>query len=72
LRSEHENGQDEGRDTQYRGAFTKDERVASKKLGEIFGTAWPEKDAGKVISFPNLSQMQKWPAESSQQAVAIQ
>ena len=55
----------------YTHTFTQDEHVAAEKIGELFGTGWPEKEEGKLISFPNLSQMQNWPAESSQQAVAI-
>jgi integrase len=54
----------------YTHTFTQDERVAAEKLGELFGTGWPEKEAGKVISFPNLSQMQERPAGSSRQAIA--
>lgn len=38
----------------YTHTFTADERNASEKLGELFGTGWPEIDARKVISFPNL------------------
>jgi hypothetical protein len=29
------------------------------KLGQLFGTGWPEIDKGKVISFPNLSQKEE-------------
>jgi len=32
--------------------FTQDERVAAEKLGELFGTGWPEKETGKLIFFP--------------------
>ena len=39
----------------YTHTFTVDERNAAEKLGELFGAGWPEIDAGKVISFPNLS-----------------
>jgi hypothetical protein len=28
-------------------------------LGELFGSGWPEKDEGKVNSFPSLSQMKE-------------
>ena len=49
--------------------FAKDERAAAEKLGELFGAGWLEKEHGKVIPFPNLSQKQEWPAESNQQAV---
>ncbi|MGC2246812.1 MAG: site-specific integrase [Terriglobales bacterium] len=62
------NGVTEG----YTHTFTQDERAAAEKLGELFGTGWPEKQVGKLISFPNLSQKQNQPAESSQQAVANQ
>ena len=41
----------------YTHTFTDDERNAAEKLGELFGTGWPEIDAGKVISFPNLSNL---------------
>jgi hypothetical protein len=40
----------------YTHTFTDDERNVAEKLGELFGAGWPEIDAGKVISFPNLSQ----------------
>jgi hypothetical protein len=40
----------------YTHTFTEDERKAAEKLGELFGTGWPE---GKVISFPNLSQKEE-------------
>ena len=40
----------------YTHTFTQDERAAAEKLGELFGTCWPEMDKGKLISFPNLSQ----------------
>ena len=36
----------------YTHTFTQDERVAAEKLGELFGTGWPEKENGKLISFP--------------------
>jgi hypothetical protein len=36
----------------YRHTFTQDERAAADKLGEFFGTGWPEIDKGKVFSFP--------------------
>ncbi len=39
--------------------FTQNERVAAEKLGEFFGTGWPEIDKGKVISFPSLPQKKK-------------
>ena len=42
----------------YTHTFTPDERAA-EKLGELFGTDWPETDKGKVISFPNLYQKEK-------------
>ena len=53
----------------YTHVFAKDERAAAEKLGELFGTGWPEKEQGKVIPFPNLSQRQEWLAGSSQQAI---
>jgi len=54
----------------YAHTFTQDERAAADKLGELFGTGWPEKRTGKLISFPNLSQKKQEPAEVSQQAFA--
>ena len=54
----------------YTHTFMQDERVAAEKLGELFGAGWPEKKTGIVISFPNLSQTQEWPAEAVQQAIA--
>ena len=60
------NGVTEG----YTHTFTQDERVAAEKLGELFGTGWPEKDKGNLISFPNLSQMRERLAEENQQAIA--
>lgn len=56
----------------YTHTFTQDERVAAEKIGELLGTGWPEKEKGKLISFPNLSQMQNGLAGVSQQAYAIQ
>jgi integrase len=56
----------------YTHVFAKDERAVAEKLGELFGTGWPEKEQGKVIPFPNLSQTQERPASSRQQAVTIQ
>ena len=53
----------------YTHTFTDDERNAAEKLGELFGTGWPEIDAGKVISFPNLSQKEEGPVGSIQQAL---
>ena len=43
----------------YTHTFTQDERDAAEKLGEFFGTGWPETGQGKVISFPNLSQKEE-------------
>jgi integrase len=40
----------------YMHTFTRDEREAAAKLGELFGTGWPEKGEAKVISFPSLPQ----------------
>lgn len=53
----------------YTHTFSTDERVAADKLGEFFGTNWPEKGKGKVISFPNLSQENEMLAAPRQQAV---
>ncbi|MGC1648825.1 MAG: tyrosine-type recombinase/integrase [Candidatus Sulfotelmatobacter sp.] len=60
------NGVTEG----YTHTFTQDERAAAEKLGELFGTGWPEKKMGKLIPFPNLSQTQQEPAEVNPQAFA--
>jgi integrase len=43
----------------YTHTFTKDERDAAEKLGEFFGTGWPEVGEKKLISFPNLSQKEE-------------
>jgi len=56
----------------YTHTFTADERNAAEKLGELFGTGWPEIDAGKVISFPNLSQKEDGLAGGVQQALVNQ
>jgi len=56
----------------YTHTFTDDERNAAEKLGELFGTGWPEIDAGKVISFPNLSQKEEGLAGGVQQALVNQ
>jgi integrase len=64
----------------YTHTFTQDERAAAEKLGEFFGTGWPEKEpvkprrkqSKKGESFPNLSQTQQWPAGADQQAIPIQ
>jgi integrase len=56
----------------YTHTFTQDERDAAEKLGEFFGTGWPEIDKGKLISFPNLSQTKQGPVGSTQQALANQ
>ena len=53
----------------YTHTFTDDERNAAEKLGELFGTGWPEIDKGKVISFPNLSQKEEGLAGGTQQAL---
>jgi len=53
----------------YTHTFTQDERVAAETLGELFGTGWPEKEKGKLISFPNLSQREEEPAGPNQQAL---
>ena len=56
----------------YTRTFTQDERDAAEKLGEFFGTGWPEIDKGKLISFPSLSQTKEGPVGSTQQALANQ
>jgi hypothetical protein len=56
----------------YTHTFGQDERDAAEKLGELFGTGWPEKTRGITTSFPDLSQIQERPAESNQQAFMIQ
>lgn len=56
----------------YTHTFSKDERAAAEKLGELFGTDWPEKEPTNVISFPNLSQMQEQLAGPCLQAIANQ
>ena len=43
----------------YTHTFTKDERDTAEKLGEFFGTGWPEVGEKKLISFPNLSQKEE-------------
>jgi integrase len=53
----------------YTHTFTRDEREAAEKLGEMFGTNWPEIGQKKVISFPNLSQEQKDIPQCIQEAV---
>jgi integrase len=53
----------------YTHTFTQDERDAAEKLGQLFGTEWPEPDKGKVISFPSLSQKEEGPVGSIQQAL---
>src|SRR5258705_877115 len=56
----------------YTHTFTADERNAAEKLGEFFGTGWPEIDKGKVISFPNLSQKEEGSVGSIQQTLVNQ
>jgi integrase len=56
----------------YTHTFTKDELEAAEKLGELFGSGWPEKEQENVISFPNLSQKEKGLAGLSQQALVNQ
>lgn len=56
----------------YTHTFTQDERDVAEKLGEFFGTGWPEIDKGKVISFPSLSQIKEGPVGLLQQALANQ
>jgi integrase len=56
----------------YTHTFTDDERNAADKLGELFGTGWPEIDKGKLISFPSLSQKEERLAGGVQQALVNQ
>jgi integrase len=56
----------------YTHTFAADERNAAEKLGELFGTGWPEVDKGKVISFPNLSQKKEGSVGSIQQTLVNQ
>jgi len=56
----------------YTHTFTEDELSAAAKLGELFGTGWPEIDKGKVLSFPNLSQKQKEPPMAKPEALSNQ
>jgi integrase len=56
----------------YTHTFTQDEREAAEKLGQFFGTGWPEKEQGKVISFPNLSQKEEGLPASGQEALVNQ
>jgi hypothetical protein len=53
----------------YTHAFTKDERDAAEKLGDLFGAEWPTNGKEDLISFPSLSQKQEGPAEVIQQAL---
>ena len=53
----------------YTHTFTQDERDAAEKLGELFGTGWPEIDTGKPIPFPGFSQTKEGPAGWTQQAL---
>ena len=53
----------------YTHTFTQDERAAAEKLGELFGSGWPERDSGNLISFPNLSQKEEGLAGTRQQAL---
>jgi hypothetical protein len=56
----------------YTHTFTEDERNAAEKLGELFGTGWPEIDKGNVISFPSLSQKEEGSVGSIQQTLVNQ
>jgi hypothetical protein len=56
----------------YTHTFTQDERDAAEKLGDFFGTGWPEIDYGKLISFPSLSQIKEGAVGGTQQALANQ
>ncbi len=53
----------------YTHTFTQDERGAAEKLGQLFGSEWPEISESKVISFPSLSQKEEGPVGSIQQAL---
>jgi integrase len=53
----------------YTHTFSQDERDAAEKLGQLFGSEWPEISESKVISFPSLSQKEKGPVGSIQQAL---
>jgi hypothetical protein len=54
----------------YTHTYTQGEREAAEKLGELFGTGWPETDKGKVLSFPNLSQKEEGPSVGALKALA--
>ena len=41
-------------DRAYTHTFAQDERVAAEKIGELLDTGWPEKEKGKLISFPHV------------------
>ena len=56
----------------YTHTFTEDERNAAEKLGQFFGTGWPEIDDGKLISFPSLSQKEEGLTGGVQQALVNQ
>ena len=56
----------------YTHTFTQDERDAAEKLGELFGSGWPEIDKGKLISFPSLPQTKEEPVGGTQQALVNQ
>ena len=56
----------------YTHTFTKDEQEAAEKLGELFGSGWPEKEQGNLISFPNLSQMKEGLVGITEQALLNQ
>jgi hypothetical protein len=53
----------------YTHTVTQDERDAAEKLGQLFGSEWPEISESKVISFPSLSQKEEGLAGSIQQAL---
>jgi integrase len=56
----------------YTHTFTRDEREAAEKLGELFGKDWPETQPINLISFPNLSQKQKGLPSPSQEVLVNQ
>ena len=52
--------------------FAKGEREAARKLGELFGTDWPEIAEEKFISIPNLSQSQEGLPDATREAFVNQ
>ena len=56
---------------QYTHTFTQDERVAAEKIGELFGTGWPEKEKGKLISFPNAKMARRVESASHCESIRL-